>query len=176
MNRRPTVPLADWRIAVHLDASAQVQDQPGTPAYSCHCGACEDWRRAWPQTLPDELAQQLHRLRIDLNRPTDLYAYERNPNGLACRAIFHCVGRMLEGPNCWLNMPDGSPILDYHRIRGGQEFIGLAVYPDRQGITPSPNSPPPSTGTLIQIDMRVLIPNRYRSNQDAESSEQGRLP
>ncbi len=173
MNRRPTVPLADWRIAAHLADSTNAQNQPGTPAYGCQCNECEAWRNAWSQTLPSQLAHELQRLRIDLNHPVDLYAYERTPAGVACRVIFHCVGRVLEGPSCWREMPDGQAMLTYQWLRGGSNFVGLAVYPQRQSTRPAPNNQPPSGSDLIQIDMRLLVPSKNTLHQRIEQPKLG---
>ena len=168
MNRRPTVPLADWRIAAHLADSANAQNQPGTPAYGCQCNECEAWRNAWSQTLPNQLAHELQRLRIDLNHPVDLYAYERTPAGVACRVIFYCVGRVLEGPSCWREMSDGQAMLIYQWLRAGSNFVGLAVYPQHQSTQPAPRDQQPSGRDLIQIDMRLVIPSQstlHRCNE-----------
>lgn len=158
MRRRPTIPLCDWRIAVHLEATRTIQNQPGTPAYACECAACSEWRKHWRLVLPPELVDQLQRVGIDLDHPTDLYAYDRTQAGSDCRVTFHCVGEIQSGPNTWRELPNGSELLHYTTLRGGQDFIIMAIYPHRQSFLTAPAHPMPKQGELIQIDIRLHMP------------------
>jgi len=70
-------------------------------------------------------------------------------------------------------MPDGQAMLTYQWLRGGSNFVGLAVYPQRQSTQPAPNNQPPSGGDLIQIDMRLLVPSKHTLHQRIEQPKLG---
>ncbi|MFK7888876.1 MAG: hypothetical protein AB8G16_18620 [Gammaproteobacteria bacterium] len=96
MSRRPTIPLYDWRIAVHLEGAQHVQRQDGMPAVGCDCDNCVWWREIYRDVLPEKLQQQLPRFGADLDRPSDVHPYGGSEGGLYdFRVQFHTVGKIL---------------------------------------------------------------------------------
>jgi hypothetical protein len=159
---RPTIPIAQWRVAVDLVATREIQNQPGSPAYGCVCKWCENWRRAWSSTLSEELQGQLSRLRVDIDHPTDLYSFEESSQGANCRVIFHLVGKLLSGPNAWREDPAVGRMLmyQYQPLLNQSNSLGLVVLPSQQMVNFSPCPPDGSDNEVLQIDMRLHVPLR----------------
>ena len=157
--RRPTLPISEWRIATHLDATKSVQHQVGTPAYKCTCQWCENWRAVFSDVIPLELSTQLLRIGIKPDLPTDLYAYEQSPGFVSCRITYHVVGKLLSGPDVWLNgSKNPDRVLNYHQMCPQPNFVLLAIYPHRQGHCPGPALEDEAAGELLQVDLRIRLP------------------
>jgi hypothetical protein len=157
---RPTIPLAQWRVAVDLEATRKIQNQPESPAYGCVCKWCENWRRAWPSSLSAELQHQLSRLRIDIDHPTDLYSFEESVEGAQCRVIFHVVGKLLSGPNAWREDEAVGRTLMYQSQPQHVAHLGLVVVPRDQMFTYSPRLAHRTANEVLQVDMRLFVPLR----------------
>jgi len=153
---RPTIPLADWRIAIHIEATKTVQNQPGTPAYGCECPQCRNWRLAADEILPPELMGQLRRLGIDPSRPTDLYATTEEDGYLVYRVMYHVVGRLLSGPNIWRDYGDDR--MKMYRPFRSKPWLSLMVLPYRQSYTAGPVLQDKKAGEILQIDFRLDVP------------------
>jgi len=152
---RPTVAIGEWRVAVDLDEAGSIQNQPGTPAFGCSCAWCENWPQLWPRVFPADLVEQLRRLRIDLSHPSDLYGYSESPRGAECRVIYHTVGKILSGPNVWIEDPQLGKVFYYARLREAPELITLAVVPARETRDDRPNF---DGRDLLQVDFRLFVP------------------
>jgi hypothetical protein len=155
---RPTVPLGEWRIAVDLAATSEIQNQPGTPAYGCACKWCSNWKAAESSALPEDLRVQLLRLRIDLAHPTDLYAYEETSIGARCRVIYHVVGKILSGPNVWREDPVLDTMCMYSLVGSSTQQVSLAAFPSRQSFHVRPKRIGGGEEDILQVDMRLHVP------------------
>lgn len=43
--RRPTLNVGEWKIAVDLEKTKQLQSAVKSPAYHCQCCACQRWKK-----------------------------------------------------------------------------------------------------------------------------------
>jgi hypothetical protein len=100
---RPTIPLADWRLAIDLAAARTLQHRMPAPVCGRTCEWCRNWARAYPTALSSVILGQLRRIGIDPAYPVDLYGSADAPDGEPSpqRIIFHTVGRILSGPGTW---------------------------------------------------------------------------
>lgn len=155
--RRPTIPIAGWRLATHLEATREIQYQKGVPAYGCDCEWCFNWKHCLKVVLPEELQEQLTRVGVALGHPTDLYKYESDENGSSIRVVYHAVGKILEGPNQW-KITDMGKILMYSTIRE-QPYLSLVVFPQSQSHDEAPIIEGTFDGDLVRIDLRLVVPN-----------------
>ncbi len=155
--QRPTIPVSEWKLATHLEATRDIQNQEGTPAHGCDCEWCLNWKSCYKELLPKELQEQLLRVGIQLENPTDLYQFESNENGSSIRVVYHAVGKILSGPNQWQNNEIGK-ILMYQTIRE-EPYLSLVVFPQSQSFDASPELKDKNAGVLIRIDFRLNVPS-----------------
>ncbi|MDG9667787.1 hypothetical protein ONV78_08595 [Hahella sp. CR1] len=155
--RRPTIPIAKWKLATHLEATHEIQNQKGVPAYGCDCEWCFNWKHYWKVVLPEELQEQLKRVGVELDHPTDLYEFKSDEDGSSIRVIYHAVGKILEGPNQWKSTDIGE-VLMYSTIRE-HPYLSLVVFPQSQSYDKAPVLKNRSAGELVRIDLRLVIPN-----------------
>ncbi|WP_105168165.1 hypothetical protein [Pseudoalteromonas sp. T1lg23B] len=155
--QRPTIPIAEWKLATHLEATREIQNQKGVPAYGCDCEWCFNWKHCLKVLLPEELQGQLTRVGVELDHPTDLYKYESDENGSSIRVVYHAVGKILEGPNQWKSTDMGEMLM-YSTIRE-QPYLSLVVFPQSQSHDEAPVLKNTSAGELVRIDLRLAIPN-----------------
>lgn len=161
--QRPTIPIAEWKLATHLEATREIQNQKGVPAYDCDCEWCFKWKHCFETVLPEELQEQLTRVGVELDHPTDLYKYESDEHGACVRVVFHAVGKILEGPNQWKSTDMGEMLM-YSIIRENP-YLSLVVFPQSQSHDESPVLKNTSAGELVRIDLRLVISNEViRSN------------
>ncbi|HAS8156417.1 hypothetical protein [Vibrio vulnificus] len=155
--QRPTIPIAEWKLATHLEATREIQNQKGVPAYGCDCEWCFKWKRSLTVLLPKDLQEQLTRAGVELAHPTDLYKFDSDKSGACIRVVYHAVGKILEGPNQWTSTSTGE-ILMYSTIRE-QPYLSLVVFPQSQSYDKCPVLKNTSSGDLVRIDFRLVIPN-----------------
>ena len=95
---RLTIPLADWRIAVDLDATRALLAATPAPVCNRECEWCRNWSVAHETALSAEIAHDLRRLGLDPAKPVDLYAYEEpeiTGGPIATRVRFRVAGRVM---------------------------------------------------------------------------------
>ncbi|WP_148212558.1 hypothetical protein [Hahella chejuensis] len=155
--RRPTVPISEWKLATHLEATHEIQNQKGVPAYGCDCEWCFIWKHCLKDVLPEELQGQLTRVGVELEHPTDVYKFSDNENGSSIRVVYHSVGKILEGPNHWKRTDIGAMLM-YSTIRENP-YLSLVVFPQSQSLDEAPVLKNTSAGELVRIDFRLAIPN-----------------
>ena len=148
--RRPTIPIGEWRIALNLSASKAVQGHPSTPTYGCECQDCKDWAEHWHEVMPTEIAAQLERLGIDPARPADVYG------GYSLRVSYHVVGQILTGPDPNLDLPEYSTTV-YREVRSEPAFY-MIVARNAGTFVPGPPVEKSDDGELILIDFRLSFP------------------
>ncbi|WP_330961043.1 hypothetical protein [Photobacterium sp. 53610] len=155
---RPTIPVAEWKLAIHLQATLNLQNQPGVPADGCLCAWCARWKACWRQVLPENLQAQLNRAGVDLTHPTDVYAFGADENEPSIRVIYHAVGKVLDGPNPWQRTETGKRFM-YRTLRQ-EPHVAFLVYPQRQSDIQAPVLKDRSAGELICFDFRLALPNQ----------------
>lgn len=157
---RPTIPLADWRIAVDLEGVRQLRELIPPPPCDWTCPWCRNWARAYASALPDAVVAQVRRLGIDPARPADLYAYEavdQATRRAPTRVTFHTVGRILGGPPSSSVARLGSvrpyvPLAsEAHEPSPG---LSVAYEKDVAGTPPWADALP---GPLVQVDFRLPV-------------------
>lgn len=156
-NLRPTIPIADWTLAVHLEATREIQNQEGVPAHGCCCEWCSKWRSCCGKLLPLGLIEQFDRVGVDLAHPTDLYKYEDDADGSCIRVAYHAVGKILSGKNVWVDSDRGRTLC-YSTLRE-KPFLSMVVYPQSKLYDPAPILEDAAAGDLLRIDLRLFIPN-----------------
>ena len=166
--QRPTIPVCEWKLAIHLEATRDIQNQEGTPAHGCECEWCVIWKSCYEEILPEELRSQLSRVGIKLENPTDLYQYDSKENGASIRVVYHAVGKILSGPNQWKQNEIGE-ILMYQEIRE-EPYLSLVVFPQNQSFDPAPTLKDDTTGDLIRIDFRLTMPSTYNRARGAKQN------
>lgn len=165
---RPTIPLADWKLAINLEQTEAVQVSKDAPAFQCSCEQCSIWRRHLEKLLPAQVVRQLRRLKIDVRHPFDAYEYARSDQGVQLRVIFTAVGKILSGPASSIAGPDGSG-MNYMELRT-DPFVGLRV------VTGTEAHNVPSLTTVleknhfIEIDFRLHVPSRILKSEQRETS------
>jgi hypothetical protein len=161
--QRPTIPISEWKVATHLAATRDIQNQKGVPAYGCDCEWCINWKHCLSEILPKELQEQLTRIGVELEHPTDLYKYDTKENGSSIRVVYHAVGKILNGPNQWTSNDMGEMLM-YRTVRD-EPYLSLVVFPQSQSSDEAPILKDSSAGELVRIDFRLVIPNEViRSN------------
>lgn len=155
--QRPTIPISEWKLATHLEATREIQNQKGMPAYDCDCEWCYTWKHCLRVVFPEALRKQLTRIGVDLNHPTDLYKFESDDSNSSIRVVYHAVGRIIDGPNQWKTTEIGKMRM-YVTIRE-KPYLSLAVFPQSQSHEKAPALKNNTAGELICIDFRLSIPN-----------------
>lgn len=153
---RPTIPISEWRVSVHLEETRKIQNQPGTPTYKCDCEWCQKWKSCF-EVLPEKIKNELLRVGIELEHPTDLYKYQENDKGKYIRVVYHAVGKILNGPNQWRDGLGEGKALTYHTIRD-KPLVSLVVFPQSQSFDESPVFENKAEGDLLRIDFRLCLP------------------
>lgn len=156
---RPTIPLADYRLAVDLDATRDLRRADAGDAVGCECVWCENWRGALSATVPAPVLTQLQRIGIDPRAPSDLYAYDTKEEGHLVRVVFYVVGAVQSGPPATIDfvLPDGSREVGrrYEAVRETTSWIGLTVAPPLGG---RPQWAPVHVGPVLEVDFRLYVP------------------
>lgn len=156
--QRPTLQLADWRIATHLTATRSVQDVPGYPAHCCECHWCAEWGRIYAAVIPVEILAQFSRIGIQPNHPTDLYRYDGDATADHLRVVFSIVGRVMSGPDAWTRDKALGPRRNYQTLRL-DPFLSLVVHRHEEIHYKPPNSYEPGDGHYLLADFRLAIPS-----------------
>ena len=153
--RRPTIPFAQWKLAVDLEASRKLQNQAGMPAYGCACDVCEDWKKLYQKIIPVQISEQLSRIGIDPKHPTDIYAFMESENGRAIRVLFHFVGKILSGPSAqtFSNTVHGQ-VMNFVP-QGYENFFSIMVLPANKSYEAAPKRSDGSRDQVVCIDMRL---------------------
>jgi hypothetical protein len=154
---RPTIPLSAWRIAIDLDATRLIRRQSGHPADGCTCEDCTTWRSVASSVFPAELDEQLHRLGIKKEKPTDLYVSGRNERVWDFRVMFHVVGRILSGPAPWVEGIDQSRMHNYHVAQSEPTWIGLRVSTARDSFEYAPKLENAARSDVLCVDFRLQV-------------------
>ena len=150
--RRPTIPIFNWRIAIHLEATKSVQGQHGTPAYQCGCEECTRWRKSWRGVLPESLGSQLKRLGVDPAQPTDIYGGDKP------RVSYHVVGKILSGPDSFYADDKWGKQQKYQVIRE-EPWLAISVARSDETSAAEPEVEGEDSGDLIVVDLRLSVPS-----------------
>lgn len=157
--RRPTIPLADWRIASDLEGSRAIQRHSAMPATGCTCAGCQRWSQIAQHVLPTDLQGQLARLGIQPEYPADLYAMGRGDGSVEYRVIYQLVGRLLSGPAAWReDAALAAKVLTYQVLRPAPQYFAAVVLPHREVPGAVPMLGEEDVGELLQIELRIHVP------------------
>lgn len=163
---RPTIPIADWRLAVDLDATRELLATLPAPECGRRCASCRTWAAGHPTALPAALAGALARLGLAVAAPADLYAsgHADPAHGtLPMRVTYYLVGRILAGPPTFVEDARDGRVRRYSSV----------------GSAPAPEVPHAPTlsvayardvgervggeladaGRVIQVDLRLDVPS-----------------
>jgi hypothetical protein len=154
---RPTIPLSAWRIAIDLDATRLIRRQSGHPADGCTCADCTMWRRMAPRAFPPALDEQLHRLGIDKDKPTDLYVSFRDGQVWNYRVTFHVAGKILSGPAPWVDGIELGKMHNYHLVQSEPTWIGLRVSTVRDSFEYAPKIEKTTQSDVLCVDFRLQV-------------------
>ncbi|MFC3192746.1 hypothetical protein ACFODZ_00705 [Marinicella sediminis] len=154
--RRPTIPFAQWKLAVDLKATRKLQNQAGMPAFGCACDVCADWKKLYKKIIPGQMSEQLNRIGVDQQHPTDIYAFMESENDRAIRVLFHFIGKILSGPGAqtFCNKVHGQ-IMNYVP-QGYENFFSIMVLPANQSFETAPRRSDGSHDQVVCIDMRLM--------------------
>ena len=173
--QRPTLQLADWKIATHLAATRSVQDDTSYPAHNCECHWCTEWIRLYADVLPLDLLSQFSRIGILPDQPTDLYKYRSDETADYVRVLFSIVGRVMKGPDAWIQDEALGTIRNYHTLRT-EPFLSLVVHRYEDLHYTPPNAYDPKTGQYLLADFRLAIPLAISTarprNRNAQQDEE----
>lgn len=156
---RPTIPLSHWKLAVNLAETRSIQQHPDMPATNCNCAYCLNWRQVYPEVLPAELIGQLRRVGVTLESPSDSYGSQLGNGRASFRVMYHAVGKVLSGPNGWLEGKGATGLRNYVTLQETPYFLSLVVQPQDQFFDVAPE-PREVSGKLLQIDFRMEVPWR----------------
>lgn len=154
---RPTVPLSDWRLAVDLDATKRIRGQSGHPAEGCECEQCTHWKQAAATAFPPSIAEQLERLGVSLQRPTDLYVTEDSKESLGYRVMYHIAGKILSGPAPWHESLVLGTMHHYHVIQKIPTYVSLRVSTAKESYAFAPAVPASSASDILCLDFRLSV-------------------
>lgn len=159
MKRRPTIPFFEWRIAVHLERTREIQNQAGMPAYRCQCELCKTWKHSYLEIIPSEIIGELRRLGVQLDAPSELYGHPPNQGKRHVRAIYHVVGKILSGPESVVfhNGLD-EHMQNYVTIRE-EPWFRVRVLDANESFEPSPSIENSNDGDVIALDFRFEMCN-----------------
>ena len=174
--QRPTLQLAEWRIATNLTATRSVQDDPGYPAHRCDCEWCVEWGRIYAAVLPVEILAQFSRIGIQPDHPMDLYCYRSDAKADYIRVIFSIVGRVMSGPNDWTEDKAFGSLRNYQALRS-DPFLSLLVRRHDDLDCDPPSSYEPGDGHYLLVDFRLAIPHAVSAGAaQKEEAQQGVAP
>jgi hypothetical protein len=161
---RPTIPLGPWRLAIDLERSRALNALETLPARGCECSACRLWADVGVDQLPDRFAEELRRVGIVPEEPSELYVVEGDTGPTGLRVTFHSVGRVLGGPAIMRESTAGD---------AGRHFASLPEAPNltlavcSQAIIGVPPPWVPSAmQPLLVVDMFIPLPRLDRADRD----------
>ena len=157
---RPTIPLAQWRLAIDLAATHAVNRIDARPAPQCgDCADCRLWASDHALALPPRLATELGRLGLDLAHPSDVYlSSEPGAKPVVMRVTYHVVGRILSGPAEFRHHELSGRGRLYVPHPDAPRDVGVAVmYQDRSH---RPEWAPADLDDLLAIDLWLTVPQR----------------
>lgn len=154
---RPTIPLAEWRLAVNLAPTRAIADVADRPAAGCDCPWCRNWAAVHARVLPPELREELARVGVEVARPTDLYPFGESAGRVTYRVTYHGVGRILAGPPLWSETAAYGPVRRYEQLREAPDWIGLSVA-YQEDVDRRPGWATAEMTPLVQIDLRLHVP------------------
>ena len=157
---RPTIPLADWRIATDLVATRALPDAIPLPQCRRTCEWCRNWAVAHSTILPASLITELRRLGIDPAAPTDLYAFAEPTDGyrqIPHRVTFHTTGEILSGPAAWTEDARLGRVRSYAPVPAVPGRFGLSVAYERD-VGGDLAWQRMIGASLVQVDFRLEVP------------------
>jgi hypothetical protein len=109
--------------------------------------------------LPPDLLSQFTRIGILTEHPADIYNYQSDEAADYLRVVFGFVGRVMNGPNPWIQDPEQGMRRNYRTLRR-DPLLSLAVHRHEDLHYKPPGSYDPATGHYLIADFRLAIPSR----------------
>lgn len=163
---RPTINIAQWKLAVNLTETRVIQQHPAMPATQCKCDVCQNWLLVYEEVLPADLRQQLQRLGISVAHPVDGYgSAPENGETMDYRVWYYVVGRILSGPVAWIQNANLGLLRNYITLTEHPYYLSLTIQPQKffyDGDDGTPDFKVDREQDLIQIDFRLQIPWRIK--------------
>jgi hypothetical protein len=137
-------------------------------ATNCECDSCRNWRLVWDEILPEKIIHQLSRIGVAANFPSDSYGYGPNDGVESFRVWFHAIGKILSGPNGWIetNISGETILARKYVVLREEPYLSLVIQPCREFVDPPPKLDGIDLKNLIQIDFRLTVPYRLVANGD----------
>jgi len=154
-DRRPTVPIDSWKIALNLQDTKSIQRDSKAPAYNCECNLCQSWKTQYKEILPQSIFLELRRAMVDLDYPTELYEYGKENGNSLVRIHFHIVGKVLSGPQPSQPTELGRH-LHYSEIQQ-TPFVSISVIRHSESYEYQPEYKKNKSGEVILLDMRLAL-------------------
>ncbi|UUC44558.1 hypothetical protein [Flavobacterium cerinum] len=104
-----TVKYKDWEFEVDRELTIKTyKNVTISGAESCICDDCKNYILYRDTVFPEEIKQLFNDLGIDLKKEVEIVSYETLPNGFQrIGGWFHFKGKLLNGNNCYIPIPDG---------------------------------------------------------------------
>jgi hypothetical protein len=158
---RPTIPLAEWRLAIDVEATRALTAEAKFPARDCRCDDCARWAMRYRECLPSALLGELQRVGVDPAHPSDVSMLNDSAKW-TLRLTFHAVGRILSGPAAWAPTSDRAAGRNYVQYSASRDPLGLAVgY--LESFQTLPTWATAKGQPLIAIDLWLVLPGEWES-------------
>ena len=170
---RPTIPFAEWRLAIDLAATRAIDALTTPPARGCNCVDCQRWANSHENLLPVALREELTRIGVDPARPLDVYVTSTSDTAATMRVSYGAVGRILSGPAELAGSSTSGTGRNYVILREAPALVAVAIA-YQESIGGMPDWAPKASHTLLAIDLWVNVPatdagapHRHRKRQAA---------
>ena len=158
---RPTIPLAEWRLAVDVGATRALTAEADFPTRDCRCDDCGRWAALYREAFPAELLEELQRVGVDPAHPSDVYTLHDDGVDRTLRLTFHVIGRILSGPADWAPSGEQSAGRNYVPYSASRHQLGLAVW--YESLQSLPTWASEVSQPLIAIDLWLNLPGEAAS-------------
>ena len=156
-DRRPTISINAWRVALNLEQTKSIQRDRNAPAYNCGCNLCVRWKKHYRKLLPSSLYMELSRALVDLDNPSELYEQSKDEGLSLIRVNFHIIGKILRGPQPAQPTEYGRHL--YYSEIQKTPYVAIAVIRHAESYEYQPEYKKSSAGEAILLDMRVGLPS-----------------
>ncbi len=115
------VKYKEWTFEVDYKRTKEIYDKIefGSPEV-CGCNHCKNFAANRERIYPDEIKDLLSKIGIDYKKESEIYHMARLDNGLHLYGgWFHFKGKIIEGKDCKIELPDGGWTWDSVNVKDG---------------------------------------------------------
>jgi len=108
------VTYKDWRFEVEYNRTKEVYDniEMGSPE-GCECNDCKNFSANRENMYPTEIKELLEQFGVDYKKESEICHYCKLENGKHFYGgWFHFKGKIIEGIDCKVNLPNGGSTFD----------------------------------------------------------------